>query len=82
MKKPAWQSMPVLEVRSLSQEQSDALSSAYDLVSSEALLPLAELDKDPVRNQIDQALCTALSLPSLSPVRELLVREPGLTGRK
>ena len=81
MKKPAWQSMPVLDVRNLDHEQSDALSATYDLVSTKPLLPLAQLDTDPTRIQIDQALCTALSLPSLTPIRELLVREPGLTGQ-
>ena len=82
MKKPAWQSMPVLNVRNLNQEQSDALAAAYALVSQEAFRPLAQLDSDPTRIQIDAALCKTLSLPSLTPIRELLVREPGLTGRK
>ena len=82
MKKPAWQSMPVLNVRNLNQEQSDVLAAAYALVSQEAFRPLAQLDSDPMRIQIDEALCKTLSLPSLTPIRELLVREPGLTGRK
>ena len=82
MKKPAWQSMPVLNVRNLSQEQSDALSATYDLVSKETFQPLAQLDSDPTRIQIDEVLCKTLSLPSLAPIRDLLVREPGLTGRK
>ena len=82
MKKPAWQSMPVLNVRNLNQEQSDALSATYDLVSKETFQPLAQLDSDPTRIQIDEVLCKTLSLPSLAPIRDLLVREPGLTGRK
>ena len=82
MKKPAWQSMPVLNVRNLNQEQSDALSATYDIVSQETFRPLAQLDSDPMRIQIDESLCKTLSLPSLTPIRELLVREPGLTGRK
>ena len=81
MKKPAWQAMPVLDVRNLDQEQTAALSATYDLVSKKTLLPLAQLDSDPTRVHIDEALCEALSLPSLSPIRELLVREPGLTGQ-
>ena len=81
MKKPAWQAMPVLDVRNLDQEQTAALSATYDLVSKKTLLPLAQLDSDPTRMHIDEALCETLSLPSLSPIRELLVREPGLTGQ-
>lgn len=82
MKKLAWQSMPVLNVRNLNQEQSDLLSATYDLVSNETFLPLAQLDNDLTRIQIDEAFCRTLSLPSLTPIRELLVREPGLTGKK
>ena len=82
MKKPAWQSMPVLDVRQLDEQQCDSLSRAYDGVRGLALRPLAEVDSDPHRLQIDQALSKALSLPSLGPIRELLVREPGLTGQR
>ena len=80
MKKPAWQAMPVLDVRNLTQEQTASLSATYDLVSKKTLLPLAQLDSDSTRIHIDEALCEVLSLPSLGPIRELLVREPGLTG--
>ena len=82
MKQPAWESMLVLDVRRLRPAQLTALASAYDTVASQALAPLAQLDADPVRIGIDEALCTALGLPSLVPVRALLAREPGLTGRK
>lgn len=82
MKQPAWESMLVLDVRRLRPAQLTALASAYDTVASQALAPLAQLDADPVRIGIDEALCTALNLPSLVPVRALLAREPGLTGRK
>ena len=82
MKQPAWGSMPVLDVRSLSQEQLTTLANVYDEVASKSLAPLAQLDTDPVRIRIDAALCTVLGLPSLAPVRALLAREPGLTGRK
>ena len=82
MKQPAWESMPVLDVRSLTQEQLTALANAYDEVASKSLAPLAQLDADPVRIGIDEALCSVLGLPSLAPVRALLAREPGLTGRR
>lgn len=81
MKKPAWQSMPVLDVRQLDQQQCSALSRAYDSVCGLTLQPLSQVDSDPHRLQIDQALCDVLSLPSLDSIRELLVRETGLTGQ-
>ena len=82
MKQPAWESMPVLDVRSLTQEQLTTLANAYDEAASQSLAPLAQLNTDPVRISIDEALCTVLDLPLLAPVRALLAREPGLTGRK
>lgn len=74
--------MPVLDVRSLSAAQTTALADAYDNVASKALAPLAQLDAGPGRREIDDAVCTALALPSLAPIRALLDREPGLTGRR
>ena len=82
MKQPAWGAMPVLDVRGLTQDQFTTLANAYDAVASKSLAPLAQLDDDPTRISIDEALCTVLGLPSLAPVRALLAREPGLTRRK
>ena len=82
MKQPAWESMPVLDVLSLTKDQLTTLSTAYDQAASKSLAPLAQLDSDPVRISIDDVLCTVLELPSLAPVRALLAREPGLTGQK
>jgi hypothetical protein len=81
MKKPAWAGMPVLDVRRLDSVQLDNLAAAYDRLSVVSLNPLAQLDTDPTRLKIDEAICDALGLPSLAPIRDLLVREPGLTGR-
>ncbi|MFO1101331.1 MAG: hypothetical protein U1E20_00325 [Methylocystis sp.] len=79
MKKPAWSSMPVLDVRQLKKPQLDALANAYDAVSKKELGAIAHLHTDATRHEIDAALEKALSLPNLSPIRELLAREPGLS---
>lgn len=79
MKKPGWSSMPVLDVRSLDDDQLDALETAYDELSDQELMPLAQLDKDRTRGCIDTALCGVLDLPGLSSIRELLTREPGVS---
>ena len=81
MKQPAWLSMPVLNVFDLSEGQRSALASSYDQLAEEALAPLAQLDTDPVRKKIDDALCAAFEWPSIAPIRQLLAREPGLSGR-
>lgn len=78
MKQPAWESMPVLDVRALSAEQLAALAQYYDSLAEQALQPLAQLHSDPVRGQIDRAIADALRIPDVVSIRELLDREPGL----
>jgi hypothetical protein len=82
MKKPAWEAMPVLDVRSLTNRQASALSRAYNELASQELLPLARVNDDPVRRAIDEALCGVLDLPDLTYVRDMLANEPGLTGQR
>lgn len=82
MKKPAWASMPVLDVHSLPAKQINSLAKAYDNISKKDLEALCKLDVDPVREAIDGAISSALGLPDLKPLRELLSREPGLSGKE
>lgn len=81
MKQPAWESMPVLDVRALSSKQLATLARHYDSFADQTLQPLAQLRLDPVRFQIDAAIADALNLPDFAFVRELLEREPGLNAR-
>jgi hypothetical protein len=80
MKKPAWESLPVLDVRALKRSQLEALARAYDRLAKQELRALAQLDRDATRIAIDEALCDALGLPDLANLRELLALEPGLRG--
>ena len=81
MKQPAWQKMPVLDVRQLSQAQLKKLAKVYDKLKEQELQAIAQLHQDKVRQAIDNALSEVLSLPDLKLLRELLAREPGLTGK-
>jgi hypothetical protein len=81
MKKPAWAGLPVLDVRALSDAQAASLAAAYDALCDRELLALAKLNGDPARRAIDEALSAALGLPDLGPLREMVAREPGLTGK-
>jgi len=79
MKKPAWASMPVLDVSSLNDSVLTTLAKEYDRFAAKELLPIAQLDKDMTRRGIDSALCEVLEIPDIGFVRELLAREPGLS---
>ncbi|RWL50126.1 MAG: hypothetical protein EOR60_01840 [Mesorhizobium sp.] len=81
MKQPAWESMPVLDVRALKTSQIDALADIYDSLAEEELQPISQLDQDEVRIRIDSALTAVLKLPDVDPIRELLSREPGLNAK-
>lgn len=80
MKKPAWLAMPVLDVRALSEAQLTTLSEAYDVLANQPLAPLSQVVTDPTRHALDAALTSTLGLPDLGLLRELLGREPRLTG--
>ena len=79
LKQPAWQSMPVLDVRALSSKKLKELAAIYDHFSVEDLKALSQLKTDVVRFEIDLAVRTALGIPELTFVRDLLDREPGMT---
>lgn len=81
MKKPAWASMPVLNVRTLSSKQLVKLADSYDGLSTQQLDPISHLNSDATRLQIDETISTVLGIPEIAFVRELLVREPGLSAK-
>jgi len=81
IKKPQWASMPVLDARRLPAETLARLAEAYDRLCARELQALAKLDADPARAAIDDALSSALGLPDMRMLRQLLSREPGLTGK-
>ncbi|MDR3158200.1 MAG: hypothetical protein LBU11_04150 [Zoogloeaceae bacterium] len=81
VKKPQWATMPVLDVTRLPAKTLAALAAAFDDISTRELLALAKLDADATRAAIDDALSVTLGLPGFAPLRQLLAREPGLTGQ-
>ena len=82
MKKPAWSSMPVLDIRLLPEATLASLGKSYDMLAKLDLAPIAQLDADIARQAIDKAICSAFALPDLQPIRELLAREPGLSAER
>ena len=52
------------------------LVDAYDVLSTQPLLPFPKMDNDPIHETIDAAVSEALSLPDLSVMQNLLAQEP------
>lgn len=78
-KKPTLHAMPVLDVRKLTRRQRQRLAQAFDQLADKPLQPLSQLASDSARKAIDDAVCAALGLPDITPLRASLAREPIFT---
>lgn len=76
LKKPTLENLPVLNLTKIRAQKLTRLSSFYDLIAKESLLPISECEKDPIRSRIDDEIQRALNLPDISPLRQALSHEP------
>ena len=85
------QTLPVLDVTALTPKQLGRAVSIFDAISELELLPLHEVDKDPVRQELDQRFARDvldMSPPALTAggplelLRMKLAREPSIRGHK
>ena len=60
------------------------LAAAYDARAADILLPLPQMDDDPTRRALDDAVASALDLDgeTVAAVRRNLAMEPSVTGRR
>ena len=60
------------------------LASAYDALADKTLLRLPQMDSDPVRRALDDAVCGALGLDAerVVSIRRHLAAEPSVTGKR
>jgi len=89
--KSALQSLPILDVAALKAKQLKKAVQLFDAMSGKALLPLHEVDKDPVRKELDEKFARnvlGLAAPifvsggPLELLRMKLAREPSIRGHK
>jgi hypothetical protein len=81
-KKPVLERMPVLDVEALDTETLTTLGAKYDEVSTKGLDPIPNLNHDATRREIDEAFMSALAIPDVRPVADLLAREPVVSNRR
>ena len=74
-------SLPVPDFTAVDRATIDHLTGWYDWLQNETLLPLPEMDADPVRRQIDDAVAQALGIDAewAFNVRREMTREPSVT---
>lgn len=75
-KKPLLARMPVLDVLNITDIQLDALANGYDNLCQQELRPFQNMDQDPVRSEVDRVIGSTCGLPDVTPVRNMLAREP------
>lgn len=80
-KKPTLCTLPVLDVNQLTQQQLTDLANTFNKLANQTLQPLSQIDKDPFRKEIDDAISKVLGLPDLTLLRSQLAREPLLTSQ-
>ena len=77
-------SLRVPDFDKLGTEARDALATTYDWRRDDVLLPLPQMNDDPIRKQLDDAVTAALGLDEewVAQVRQALTEEPSVTNRR
>ena len=77
-------SIPVPNFPALGDEVRDALADAYEALKNEVLLPFPQMDEDPIRRQLDDAVVDALDLDPewVAQIRRALSEEPSVTNKR
>ena len=77
-------SVPVPDFRALGEGPRDALAAAFERLKDEPLAPFPQMDEDPVRLAIDEAVTEALGLDAewVAGIRRELAREPSVTNKR
>ena len=76
--------VPVPDFAAVDSDARDVLSSRFKSLQDELLLPLPQMNDDPVRRQIDDAITQALDLDPewVARIRRSLSEEPSITNRR
>ena len=76
--------LTVPNIGALNADEVSSLVTVYDRYAHRILLPLPQMDADPVRRDLDDVVCTALGLDAelVSTVRRQLAAEPSVTGKR
>ena len=74
----------VPDFAAIGRDAAEKLAAAYDALAERTLLPLPQMDADPVRRALDDAVCAALGLDAerVATIRRNLAAEPSVTGKR
>ncbi len=77
-------SIPVPNFPVLGDDVRDELADAYETLKNETLLPFPQMNDDPIRKQLDDAVTNALDLDPewVAQIRRALSEEPSITNKR
>ncbi len=75
-----YEELPVPDLGILDSDAARSLDSLWDEVADQTLLPFSQIERDPVRAQVDDAISAALGIPEFGDLRRVLAREPVISG--
>ena len=77
-------SIPAPNFLVLGDDARDGLATAFELLKDEVLLPFPQMNEDPIRKQLDDAVTDALGLDPewVAQIRRALAEEPSITNRR
>ena len=77
-------SIPVPNFAVLGDDARDGLAAAFELLKDEVLLPFPQMNEDPIRKRLDDAVTDALGLDPewVAQIRRALAEEPSITNRR
>ena len=75
---------PVPNFPALGDDARDELANAYETLKNETLLPFPQMNNDPIRKQLDDAVTNALNLDPewVAQIRRALSAEPSITNKR
>ena len=75
---------PVPNFPALGDDARDALADAYETLKNETLLPFPQMNNDPIRKRLDDAVTNALNLDPewVAQIRRALSEEPSITNKR
>jgi hypothetical protein len=76
-----YEELNVLNIRTLNNSQKKVLDDLWTQVHTKNVLPIPQMENDPIRKMIDDAFSNVLNIPPIDKLRSMLAREPLLSMR-
>jgi hypothetical protein len=77
-----YEELNIFDMRQLDNSQRKTLDNLWEQVHSGSILPIPQIENDPIRKMIDDAFSRVLEIPPVDQLRSMLAHEPSLSMRR